>query len=118
MKVMKVDVQVGRWASEATDVLVLFQCEGSELSEQETASLDKALGGSISDLLRSKEFEGKTAELVLLHTHRKIPAKRLLLVGLGKKDALGLETIRQAWVTPSNGFGKSRPLLSRRRFPP
>ncbi|CUQ66072.1 leucyl aminopeptidase [Candidatus Nitrospira inopinata] len=96
MKVMKVDVRVGRWASEATDVLVLFQCEGSELSEQEAASLDKALGGSISDLLRSKEFEGKTAELVLLHTHRKIPAKRLLLVGLGKKDALGLETIRQA----------------------
>jgi leucyl aminopeptidase len=96
MKVMKVDVRVGRWASETTDVLVLFQCEGSELSEQETASLDKALGGSISDLLRSKEFEGKTSELVLLHTHRKIPAKRLLLVGLGKKDALGLETIRQA----------------------
>ncbi|MCP9469986.1 MAG: leucyl aminopeptidase [Nitrospira sp.] len=96
MKVMKVDVRVGRWASEAMDVLVLFQCEGSDLSEQETASLDKALGGSISDLLRSKEFEGKTAELVLLHTHRKIPAKRLLLVGLGKKDALGLETIRQA----------------------
>lgn len=96
MKVMNVDVRVGRVSSEATDVLVLFQCEGSELSEQETASLDKALGGSISDLLRSKEFEGKTAELVLLHTHRKIPAKRVLLVGLGKKDSLGLDTIRQA----------------------
>ncbi len=96
MEIMKVDVRVGRWASEATDVLALFQCEGSDLSEQETASLDKALGGSISDLLRSKEFEGKTGELVLLHTHRKIPAKRLLLVGLGKKDALVLDTIRQA----------------------
>ncbi|MCP9448178.1 MAG: leucyl aminopeptidase [Nitrospira sp.] len=96
MKIMKVDVRVGRLASEATDVLVLFQCEGADLSEQETAALDKAMGGSISDLLRSKEFEGKTAELVLLHTHRKIPAKRLLLVGLGKKDSLGLDTIRQA----------------------
>ncbi|MCP9438777.1 MAG: leucyl aminopeptidase [Nitrospira sp.] len=96
MKVMNVDVRAGRLSSEATDVLVLFQCEGSELSEQETASLDKALAGSISDLLHSKEFEGKTAELVLLHTHRKIPAKRVLLVGLGKKDSLGLDTIRQA----------------------
>ncbi|MCP9451154.1 MAG: leucyl aminopeptidase [Nitrospira sp.] len=97
MKNLNVEVRTGRLASEATEVLVLFQCEGSEPAQQEElAALDRALEGSVSELFRSKEFEGKCADLALLHTHRKIPAKRLLFVGLGKKDALGLDTIRQA----------------------
>lgn len=96
MKIMKVEVKVGRPATVATEVLVLLLCEGDGLSEQDAASVDKTMGGALSDLLKSKEFEGKPAELVLLHTQRKISAKRVLLVGLGKKASLGLDTIRQA----------------------
>jgi leucyl aminopeptidase len=47
-------------------------------------------------LLQSKEFEGKANEVLLYHTQGKLPAKRLVLVGLGKKRAVTLETIRQA----------------------
>lgn len=96
MKIMRVDVKVGHTAREATEVLVLALCEGDGVSQQEVASLDKAMGGALSDLLTSKEFEGKTGELALLHTQRKIPAKRVLLVGLGNTSSLGLDTIRQA----------------------
>lgn len=96
MNIMRVAVKAGLATKERTDVLVLFYCEDQGPWGQEAAALDKAMGGALSDLLKSKEFEGKTAEAVLLHTQRKIPATRVLLVGLGKQASVGLDTIRQA----------------------
>jgi leucyl aminopeptidase len=96
MKIMQVRVRAGQTETEATEALVLILCEGASLSEQGAASLDKAMGGALTDLIKSKEFEGKLSELALLHTQGKIPAKRVLLVGIGKKASVGLDTIRQA----------------------
>lgn len=96
MKIMQVDVKQGRVDTETTDALVLTHCEGEALSKQDAGVLDKALGGALHELLRSKEFEGKTNEALLFHTQGKVPAKRLILVGLGKKKDLGLDQIRQA----------------------
>jgi leucyl aminopeptidase len=96
MKIIKVGVKAGRAESEATEALVLILGEGDNLSGQSASSIDKAMGGAITDLLKSKEFEGKLGDLALLHTQRTIPAKRVLLVGVGKKASAGLDTIRQA----------------------
>lgn len=96
MTMMQVDVRVGRVEGEATQVLVLTHCEGEGLSKQDAAALDKLLGGSLSEILESKEFEGKSGEALLYHTHGKLPAKRLLFVGLGKKKDLTLDGLRQA----------------------
>ena len=96
MKIMQVGVKAGRVETEATEALVLMLCEGDHLSEQSAASIDKAMRGALTDLLKSKEFEGKPGEVVLLHTQKAIPAKRVLLVGVGKKASAGLDTIRQA----------------------
>ncbi|MDH5667508.1 MAG: leucyl aminopeptidase, partial [Nitrospira sp.] len=96
MNIMRVAVKAGLVTTERTEVLVLCYCEDQGPWGQEAAALDKAMGGALSDLLKSKEFEGKTAETVLLHTQRKIPATRVLLVGLGKQASVGLDTIRQA----------------------
>jgi leucyl aminopeptidase len=96
MKIMRVKVQAGKAETTSTEVLVLTHCEGEGLASQDAALLDRALGGSLRKLIQSKEFEGKANEVLLYHTHGKVPAKRLLLVGLGKKSAVTLETIRQA----------------------
>jgi leucyl aminopeptidase len=96
MKIMQIDTRQGRVEAEATEALVLTHCEGEALSKQDAALLDKILGGALHELLRSKEFEGKSNEVVLLHTQGKIPAKRLILAGLGKRKDLGLDQIRQA----------------------
>ncbi|HSF69285.1 MAG TPA: leucyl aminopeptidase [Nitrospira sp.] len=96
MKIMQIDTRHGRIETEATEALVLTHCEGEALSKQDAAVLDKTLGGTLQELLRTKEFEGKSNEVVLFHTQGKIPAKRLILVGLGKKKDLGLDQIRQA----------------------
>ena len=96
MKIMQVTVQVGRAETASAEVLVLTHCEGEALAKQDAALLDRALGGALSKLVQSKEFEGKANEVLLYHTQGTVPAKRLVLVGLGKKSEVTLETIRQA----------------------
>ena len=96
MKIMQVTVQVGRMEATSVEVLVLAHCEGEALAKQDAALLDQSLGGSLSKLVQSKEFEGKANEVLLYHTQDKAPAKRLVLVGLGRKNQVTLETIRQA----------------------
>ncbi|MDO8357839.1 MAG: leucyl aminopeptidase [Nitrospirota bacterium] len=99
MKIMRVTVQVGKTETTATEVLVLTHCDGEGLGKQDAVLLDRALGGSLRKLLQSKEFEGKANEVLLYHTQSSVPAKRLVLVGLGKKNDVTLETIRQAMGT-------------------
>ena len=96
MKIMQVKAQVGRGERASTEVLVLTYCEGEGLANQDAAVLDRALGGALRKLVQSKEFEGKANEVLLYHTQGAVPAKRLVLVGLGKKSEVTLETIRQA----------------------
>jgi leucyl aminopeptidase len=96
MKIMQVKVQVGRAEAASAEVLVLTHCEGEGLGKQDAALLDRALGGALRTLVHSKEFEGKANEVLLYHTRGTVPAKRLVLVGLGRKSEVTLETIRQA----------------------
>src|SRR5262245_30283486 len=85
MKMMQIETKLGRAEAEAAELLVLTHCEGESLSKPDGSGLDKALGGSLRDLLQSREFEGRAGEVLVYHTHGKVPARRLLLVGLGKK---------------------------------
>ncbi len=96
MNIMRVESQVGRIDTEAADALVLLHCEGDAFSKQDAALFDKALGGALRELVQAKEFEGKVGEVVLVHTQGKAPAKRLILVGLGKRKTVGLDHVRQA----------------------
>ncbi len=96
MNTMRVEPKYGRVDAVVTDALVLMHCEGEHFSQQDGAVLDRALGGALRELLQTKEFEGKSHEVLLFHTQGKIPAKRLILVGLGKRKDLALDHIRQA----------------------
>ena len=50
MKIMQVDVKVGRAEAESVEVLVLTHCEEEGLSKQDAAAIDKGLGGSLREL--------------------------------------------------------------------
>ncbi|MCJ2520908.1 MAG: leucyl aminopeptidase [Candidatus Thermoplasmatota archaeon] len=60
-----------------------------------TGAVDKALGGMIRDLIRGGDLKGKFKEAVLFRTFRKIPAERVLVVGLGEKEKFSLDRIRE-----------------------
>jgi leucyl aminopeptidase len=96
---MKVIVKQGQVEREPAEVLVLSHFEGEAELDAPLAAMDRLLDGRLRALLRSGEFEGKLNQTVLIHTSDKLPAQRVLLVGLGKRKEVRLDCLRQAMGT-------------------
>lgn len=79
----------------ACSLLVVGIHENGEQSALFKA-LDRKLGGALKRLREQREFMGGLNRIKLIHTFGKLPAERLLLVGLGKADELTPERLRQA----------------------
>ena len=62
----------------------------------ELKAIDEKLHGAIAHVLKRKEFEGEYGQNRLISTLDKIPAKNILLLGLGKKEDASLEMLRKA----------------------
>lgn len=67
-------------------ILPIFQDE--ELAGS-AAAADEALDGLIAEMRERGEFRGKLHETALLPTMGRLPARRVLLLGLGKREELG-----------------------------
>ncbi len=93
---MKISVKSGAAEKEFTDVIVISLFENVKKIPSELNSLDKASGGTISNLLQNKDFTGKLNETVMIPTYKKSIPKRILLVGLGKATELSSDKVRQA----------------------
>lgn len=83
-------------SSIATDCLIVTYCEGQDNVKGYTKAVDDALEHRLSQLIAEKEIKGKFGEITLLHNWGKIPAKRTLVIGLGKEDKLTVEKVRDA----------------------
>ena len=59
-----------------------------------TAALDAALGGAITKLVQAEEATGKWGEQTLIHSLRRLPVERILVMGLGKPEDLTPDRIR------------------------
>ena len=82
---MEISIKKGDLTTEPCDLLVVNEFEGVEKPGGATGAVDKALGGEITEVIKSKEFKPKLGQTVLLRTAGKIPANKVLVVGLGKK---------------------------------
>lgn len=96
MMTVQVEAKQGRVEGHAADVVALVLFEGETALKHEAAWFDKALHGAIADLLARGEFEGRSGECLMVHTQDKVPAKRLLLVGVGTRASYRLDALRQA----------------------
>ncbi len=68
--------------------LVVSHYENEKQLEKETAAIDKKLGGAIGKMVKDGSIKGKLNELTLLYSLGKLPAGRILVLGLGKKKEL------------------------------
>ena len=59
-----------------------------------TAAVDAALGGAIGKLIRTGETTGKWGEQTLVHSLGRLPAERVLVMGLGKTEDFTLDRVR------------------------
>lgn len=96
MPLTDIRVKQCRAEAEAAEVLVLLHFEGERVLRDEAAAVDRALGGALRGLINGGEFDGKANQTAVFHTQGRIPAKRVLLAGLGKKKEVRLDMVRQA----------------------
>ena len=80
---------------EAAAIVVNFS-EGMERPEGDTANVDKALDGAISQLISQGEIKGKLNEITMIHSFGRLPAARVVVVGLGKQKELSQDRVRGA----------------------
>ncbi|MBI5619752.1 hypothetical protein HY950_02205, partial [Candidatus Gottesmanbacteria bacterium] len=88
------------------DVLAVFAWQGKTAEEvvlsDEAKKVDQALDGELAEALASETFEAKQGKTFILHTHGKIPFKRVLLVGVGDLKKLTMA----GWQTISASLGR------------
>ena len=80
--------------SQASDCIVLGIYENNEFSKS-FHEIDQLTQGYLNDLVKSGELSGKLAQTVLLRDLQGLAAKRLLIVGCGKKGELSERQYKQ-----------------------
>ncbi len=93
---MDIRVEKGKAEKYPCELLLLFSFEFPERLEGPIQSVDLEWKGFISDLMKQGDFKGELFQCRLLYTHGALPAKRVLLTGLGKKSEFDLEKWRGA----------------------
>jgi leucyl aminopeptidase len=78
------------------DTVVVNLFEGITTPAGATGAIDQALNGAVSELIRQGDLSGGAGECAVLYPRGAIPAKRVLVVGLGKAEAFDLDGVRTA----------------------
>lgn len=95
-------IRKGNLTREKADVLILNAFEGFKKFGGATDDIDKALGGYLLSVAKEDQFKGKLGESVVVRAHGPISARRVLIVGLGKKEDFDEETVREASAVSLN----------------
>jgi len=85
---------VGDIADIKAGAIIVNYFEGGKRLEGDTATVDKALDGTISQLIKQGDIKGKLNEITLVHSIGKLPASRVVITGLGKKQELTIDKVR------------------------
>ncbi len=101
---MKISVIQKQIQALPADALIVNWFEGAMTPTGAAGAVDSALGatdgipgdGMLSRLIKLGDFKGKHNEVAVLYTNGLIPSPRVILVGLGSKDKLTPDRVRQA----------------------
>lgn len=93
---MEIKAATGDIAGIKTDAIIVNHFEGVKQPEGATADIDKKLNGVILKLIKKKNIKGKLNEITLLHSMNKLPADKVAVLGLGKKQELTVNKVRGA----------------------
>ena len=93
---MEIKVLNEELKSQTCDMLVVGLFEKSEVLSGVIASVDEVLGDIINEFVIKKDkFEAKFGHTYLLPTYGKIPANKVLVVGLGDKEKFNPNKLRE-----------------------
>lgn len=93
---MEIKTATGNIADMPNGAIVVSYFEEQENLDGEIGAVDRALGGNIKQLIAQGEIKGKPGEVTLVHTLGKLPALRVAVLGLGKKEDMTGDKVRRA----------------------
>src|SRR3954469_24817978 len=91
---MQIKVQSGDIASVQADAIVVNLFEGVTAPGGGTGAVDQAMGGALTQLIAAGDLRGKLGETTLVHTLGRLPASRVVVLGLGKSDDFTVDKVR------------------------
>ncbi len=96
---MNIEVVQGDISKIEVDGILVSLCEDSEQLGLPTAAVvavDTLLDGTIADLLKTNGLKGKTGEALVLNTMKRLPARAVVVCGLGKQSEVNRDKVRDA----------------------
>jgi len=98
---MKIEVQIGPVSEKKTPCLLVGVCE-EETDKARKENILRLTGRDLGKIFEEREFAGKHQQTLLLHMGAERGCRRVLLVGLGKTEAINIEKIRRAAGSATN----------------
>jgi leucyl aminopeptidase len=92
---MEVRAEFEKFYDVEADALVVTIYEGERADEGALKELDDLTGGVLKEILGTDEMRGKQGDMAYIHQPGKIKARRLLLVGGGKREDFSFDTVRR-----------------------
>ena len=105
---MKISTSAAAPATANVDMLAVAVAKPVAL-EGAVAELDRALGGAIGRLVKAGEIRGAAGQVTVLHTEGQgVRARRVAVVGLGKRATADAESVRNAAGAAVRSLGSVR----------
>lgn len=92
-------VQLSGPAQQLAVDLLAFTVFGEPAKDPLFKQLDAALSGVLADVARSELFEAKAGQSITVHTHAKLPARRILVIGGGNRSEFANSNMRDIAAT-------------------
>lgn len=93
---MNITIRQGGIQEVEADAIIVNLFEGVDKPGGATGVVDKALDGAITDLIEGGDLRGKLGQTAVFYPRGAIPARRVIIVGLGKQAEFDLEGVREA----------------------
>jgi len=101
---MEITVVSGSIVDVVADTYAIQVYEGSRRISTEAQAIDKALGGAITRMIEDGLIKGTAGELTVLPAGRRLKAKRVFIVGLGKRGGATIDGMRERTGNLSRRF--------------
>jgi leucyl aminopeptidase len=97
-------------AATATDAVVVGVYADDKKLREPAARVNEASGRALAQVLEAEKFQGKAGSVTHLYSNGRLPARRVVVVGLGKRAETTPETVRRAAAA---GLRRARDLGAR-----
>ncbi|MFH1639024.1 MAG: leucyl aminopeptidase [Chloroflexota bacterium] len=94
---MEIKIIIGDITQTRAGAIVLGIFADVSTLEDNLAKVDEVLGGAITGMLKQGEIKGKLHEITLIHSLNRLPAERVVILGLGNVSDLTLDKVRGAF---------------------